>query len=276
MLPWLGIGAYALTNAALAAVTRIGFGVNQGLDSRYTTFSLYLSISVIGMFAVVASGIQSDPNVDSALSIHLKWLMAVSLTLLLIGHVYASAWGITLFKTIQKHRLHGVAAMFFTNVVDSEPAHTTYLLVDAAGAREPANSLNRLGYIHPSLLQTPELSKLGSRPQLGGFLESVSLQGQVCRAVGWAMIPKGYRPADAVLLAYDDPGRGPIAFALTVPTTPRPDIAQLSHDDRVELSGWSCEFERSKLAAGDHRITAWAFDADKILLYPLGNAQVIH
>jgi hypothetical protein len=51
---------------------------------------------------------------------------------------------------------------------------------------------------------------------------------------------------------------------------------QKLHDDRVELSGWSCEFERSKLAAGDHRITAWAFDADKILLYPLGNAQVIH
>ena len=104
----------------------------------------------------------------------------------------------------------------------------------------------------------------------------MSLEGQVCSAVGWAIIPKGYRPADAVLLAYDDPTRGPIAFALTVPTAPRSDVVQALHDYRVELSGWNCEFERSKVPAGDHRITAWAFDADKTLLYPLGTAQMIH
>ncbi len=49
MLPWLGIGAYVLANAALAAVTRIGFGVNQRLDSRYTTFSLWLSVSLAAL-----------------------------------------------------------------------------------------------------------------------------------------------------------------------------------------------------------------------------------
>ena len=36
---------------ALAAATRIGFGVTQALDSRYTSFSLYLSIAVIALFA---------------------------------------------------------------------------------------------------------------------------------------------------------------------------------------------------------------------------------
>jgi hypothetical protein len=276
MLPWLGIGAFALLNAALAAVTRIGFGVNQGLDTRYTTFSLYISVSVIGMFAVVATRIQSDPNVDSRVTTRLRWLTAVSLTSLLVGHVYASAWGISLFKTIQKHRLHGKAALFFTNVLDSEPAHTSYIGVDAAGAREPTNRLNRLGFIHPALLQSPELSKVDSRPQLAGFLESVSSEGQIRRAVGWAMIPKGYRPADAVLLAYDDPTRGPIAFALTVPIAPRPDVVQESHDNRVELSGWGCEFERSKVPPGNHRITAWAFDAEKTVLYPLGTPKMIH
>jgi hypothetical protein len=61
LLPWVGIGAFVLTDAALAAVTRIGFGVNQGLDSRYTTFFLYISISIIGMFALVTTKIQSDP-----------------------------------------------------------------------------------------------------------------------------------------------------------------------------------------------------------------------
>ena len=39
--------------AILAAAARIGFGINQALDSRYTSFSLYLSIAVIGLFAIV-------------------------------------------------------------------------------------------------------------------------------------------------------------------------------------------------------------------------------
>ncbi|MFL6519794.1 MAG: hypothetical protein ACJ8NS_06200 [Chthoniobacterales bacterium] len=276
MLPWLGVGAYALANAALAAITRIGFGVNQGLDSRYTTFSLYISIAVIGMFAVVATKIQSEAKAPSTVTVHLKWVMAISLTVLLISYLYTSAWGISLFKAVQKHRLHGKAALLFTNVLDSEAAHTNYLLVDAAGAREAANNLNRGGFIHPPLIQDPDLSKLDSRPQPAGFLESVTSEGQTCKAFGWAMIPKGFRPADAVLLAYDDPTRGPIAFALTVPITPRPDVAQVLHDYDFGLSGWSCEFERSRVPPGDHRITAWAFDAEKSVLFPLSTPQMIH
>jgi hypothetical protein len=269
MLPWLGLGAYALINAALASVTRIGFGVNQGLETRYTTFSLYLSISLIGMFAVVATTIQSDRNVDSRVTTRLTWLTSASLTSLLVANLFASAWGIEITKVIQKQRLHGKAALLFTNVLESEPAHQTYIGVSAAGAREPANSINRLGFIHPPLIQTPELSKLDSRPQLAGFLESVSLEGEICKASGWAMIPKGYRPADAVLLAYDDSTRGPIAFALTVPVSPRPEVVQVTQDNRLELSGWSCEFPRSHVPPGNHRITAWAFDAEKSVLYPL-------
>ena len=90
------------------------------------------------------------------------------------------------------------------------------------------------------------------------------------------MIPKGFRPADAVLLAYEDPTRGPIAFALTVPISPRPEVVQAVRDDRVELSGWTCEFDRSKVPPGDQRITAWAFDAEKIALFPLSTPQMIH
>ena len=152
----------------------------------------------------------------------------------------------------------------------------SYLLVDAAGARELGNNLNRAGFIHPPLIQTPELSKLDSRPQLGGFLESLTAEDRTCKASGWAMIPKEFRPADAVLLAYDDPTRGPIAFALTVPTTPRADVVQVLHDYAFGLTGWSCEFERSKVPLGNHRITAWAFDAEKTILYPLSNPKTIH
>jgi hypothetical protein len=276
MLPWLGLGAYALISAVLAAVTRIGFGTNQALESRYTTFSLYISISIIGMFAVLATKLRSTQQVSSRASSGLKSVKIAGLTLLLAGHLHASAGGMHLFKAAYANRLHGKAALLFTNVLDSGPLHQSYLITNAAQTREFANIENRLGFIHPALFPSPELSKLDSRPQLAGFLEDMSVEGQTCRAFGWAMIPKGHRPADAVLLAYDDPIRGPIAFAITVPIMPRPEVQQALHDNQVEPSGWGSEFERSKVPPGDQQISAWAFDAEKNLLYPLLTPQTIH
>lgn len=87
------------------------------------------------------------------------------------------------------------------------------------------------------------------------------------------MIPKGHRPADAVLLAYDDPVKGPTAFTIASPTKSRPEVGEALHDARYEYSGWSCEFQRSKVPEGAHRITAWAFDAEKMIIYPLITPQ---
>ncbi len=135
---------------------------------------------------------------------------------------------------------------------------------------------NQLGLIHPPLLQHAELSRLDSRVYQAGFFEGlISKAGGAWEATGWAMIPKGLRPADAVLLAYDDPVKGPTAFTIASPTRPRPEVAEALHDARYEYSGWSCEFQRTKVPAGEHRITAWAFDAEKMIIYSLIGPQTL-
>ena len=50
--PWLAIAAFAITSSGIAAVTRIGFGVTQALDSRYTTISLLFSVALIALVAI--------------------------------------------------------------------------------------------------------------------------------------------------------------------------------------------------------------------------------
>ena len=46
--PWLLISAYALASALITAIGRSGFGVEQALSSRYTTFSLFLYLGLVG------------------------------------------------------------------------------------------------------------------------------------------------------------------------------------------------------------------------------------
>jgi hypothetical protein len=46
-LPWLALGLYALGGGLITAISRLGYGINQAMSSRYTTISLLLLISVI-------------------------------------------------------------------------------------------------------------------------------------------------------------------------------------------------------------------------------------
>jgi hypothetical protein len=280
MAPWLALGAFALLNAILAATTRIGFGINQGLDSRYTTFSLFLSLSVIGMFGVIATtslhrGI--NHRVLSFRWLGIAWLLTACPTLLLIAHLHAGWWGIGSMQESRRNRLHGKAALLFTNILPEAGAvHARYLIANAAQTRPWANMANGLGFIHPPLLEGPELSRLSSRPQHAGFFEKlIAKTGGTCEASGWAMIPKRGRPADAVLLAYDDPVKGLTAFAVTAPEIPRAEVIEALHDARYEYSGWSCEFPQSEVPPGDREITAWSLDAERMVIYPLLTPQTL-
>ena len=203
-----------------------------------------------------------------------RWLWIACLVLYLAGHVYASSWGIGFIKETQRDRLHGRAGLLFANVLDASFVHSPRLFPDADQLRVLANIENRLGFIHPALFQTPELSKLTNRPQLAGFFDSLTTEGTSGKAFGWAIIPKGFRPADAVLLSYDDPAKGPVAFAIAVPALARRDVAQALADPRYEKSEWFCQFDCSKLVRGQV-VTAWAFDAQKFILYPLASPQML-
>ena len=277
MLPWLGLGGVAVLNACLAAATRVGFGVNQALDSRYTTFSLVVSLSVIGMFAVTTTTRLNKEANRPAFGlkwIGIAWLLTACPTLLFISYLNACWSGIGSMQESRISRLHGKAALLFANVLDAGPIYPRYLIANATQTGPWANMANSLGFIHPPLVQSPELSKLEHRPQMAGFFERLTPnQEGTWSASGWAIIPKAFRPADAVLLAFEDPTSGTMAFAITTPTSPVSYVVEAFHDDRYEISGWSCDFARSKIPPGNHVITAWAFDVEKMAIYPLGTPQ---
>jgi hypothetical protein len=56
----------------------------------------------------------------------------------------------------------------------------------------------------------------------------------------------------------------------------RPDVAAARHNPAAEASGWICHFDRSVLPPGDVLLSAWAFDANRAILYPLGTPKILH
>ena len=273
MLPWFGLGGYALLSALLTAVTRIGFGVNQALDSRYTSFSLYLSIAVIALFIIVKQDLQRrsvNPRVERAL---LRG-ETILLTGFAILSVLAYSWGRGFMVISERTRLLGKGALLFTNVIQSDESQYGYLVVNGPQLTQFANQFDSIGVMYPPLLKSAEIAKLDTRNKPAGFVDELTVAGQSCSVSGWAVLPT-LHPAHCVVLSYSQPGRGEVAFRVSDEIYGRPDVAKAVDASSATWSGWKCHFDRSALPPGNHLVNAWAFDANRAILYPLGTPKVL-
>jgi hypothetical protein len=275
LLPWFALAGYAIVNAFLAAAARIGFGINQALDSRYTSFSIYLSIGVIGLFAIVKQQMCS-PTGKGRFEMVAVRLETVLLTAFAFCSLSAFLWGRNFMVESQRTRLWGKGALLFSNVMDSGEIHDRYLMANAPEARAYANTLDAIGLMHPRMIPTSEISKLNAKDEgEAGFIDRVTGSGASCTAVGWSLVPKTGKRPDCVIISYEDSARGAIAFRVADEIQSRPDVAEVRHNPAAEASGWVCHFDRSALPPGELVLRAWAFDASHALLYPLGSSKIL-
>src|SRR4051812_39131580 len=263
MVPWIVLGSYAVLNGLLAAVARIGFGIHQALDSRYTSFSLYLCMAVVGLYALLRHDSRSRSHRWPS-GIAVVRVETILLTAFAAFSLTAFLWGRGFMIDSHRTRLWGKGALLFSNVMDSGPIHDRYLMADAAAARTGANLLDNLGLMRPPLFRTAEIQQLKTKhaEKTAGFLDFISTSGASCSVVGWAVLPAKGTRAHCVVLTYDDPKRGPIAFRVADEIYNREDVAPVLNNPAAENSGWRCHFDRSILPAGDVLLTAWALDAN--------------
>lgn len=274
MLPWFALGAYSLLSALLAAAARIGFGVNQALDSRYTSFSLYLSIAAIALFVIMKEDLRRRINGHGESA--LVRIETILLTGFAIFSLVAFSWGRGFVVESERTRLWGKGALLFTNVMESGEIHERYLMANVTDARKFANLLDSIGLIYPPMIHTAEIAKLETRPKQAGFIDGIAPSPKASSVMGWAIIPQTLRPAHCVVLTYQEPGKGEVAFRVAGEIYDRPDVATALHTKQATATGWMCHFDRSTLPPGEILLSAWAFDANRGILYPLGNPSILH
>lgn len=275
MLPWIAIGLYASVNACIAAKARISLGVNQALDSRYTSFSLYLSVSLIGLLVLALQDLRSR-SLTERRKIYLARFDAALLIAFFVFWIETFSWGRNAIAKSEGPRRRGKGALLFANVLDSGAIYDRCLIANAYDARRFANMEDAIGLIHPAMFKTADLSKLPTSSKKTGFLDEIRVTGTACEVIGWAVRPRLDGIADCVVLSYEKEGGVATAFWVADESYDRVDVATKFKSDRLTNSGWRAHFDRSILPPGGRfLIRAWLLETNKGILYPLDTPKIL-
>lgn len=272
-VPWFALGLNSIGNATLASLGRVGYGVPYALASRYVTFSVYLTIALIGLLAVMRHEIAGRFRSVRARA----WIFATALVLVagyLVPYEICAANSRFFLRALSaKDRLAKVAVLFSQAFDTSGVITKTTYPNDARPVTEGADALDRLKLLRPPLIRTNQLDAIPHDTSITGRApgkcEALALVGDRLSARGWAVLDGKKRPADAVAIAYQTaPDQGWTLCAISDAFEMRPEIVKRFHSMRELWSGWSATFPRSAVPAGA-KVSFWAVDADAPRLYRL-------
>ena len=273
-LPWLVMIAAALVDATLTTVGRVGYGLWQALASRYVIFSILLPIGLCFLAAAIYQDMREREKSNQSATrtaVALAFVASALVVLHLLGAMaVAQTW-----PSRQYEHLTTKALVETINIVDEPELLDRYVCPIVPPLKRWSNLLDKIGFLNPGLIKSNAIADIVDSSQTDGF-------GQIDQAgknsnqqdvmVGWAVLLKKERPADAVLLTYDDSKGESIIFAVADVGRPRTDVSQTLKDDAYLRSGWAKTFDPNKIPPDAHSLKAWAFDAENARAYPLKGA----
>jgi hypothetical protein len=270
---WFALGAYSIASAILASLGRVGYGASYALASRYVTFSVYLTVALIALAAlIVRENFVAGKSLRSR-----RWAFAIctiAMAVYLIPYtICASNTRFFLRALSAKDRLARAAVLFLPAIDTSEIIKKTAYPNDPRPVIEGADALDRLGLLRPPLIRTPRLDTLPNEVadgrRVSGACETIVQRDEVVHASGWALLNARGRPADSIAVAYQvGPERGWTVCALSDSFTMRPEIVKRFRTLEQLWSGWSVTVPRNAFPPGA-KLSFWAIDADQPRLYRL-------
>ena len=276
MIPWLALGIYALASACLASLGRIAFGVEYAGASRYVTFAHYMTVAVIVIVALLSREIWPAGHFAR----RRIWLGA---TWLILAAAYVVPYRAAQANSLYFLRRYSAETRLAQGAVLFSPGFDTSHVIEkiayppgAGRAIRDAAALDRLHLLRPPLLHTNHLSAMpheaADQKHVAGFCETVTPVGEdLYRASGWFTLNEKGRPADCVVVAYQDPrDQEWIAFAISDSIEMRADIVKRFRSMDQLWAGWTATFTRRKIPAGA-KLSFWAVNADEPRLYQLSD-----
>ncbi len=278
-IPWLAIGFYTVISALVTTGGRLGFGVQAAMISRYTTFSLYLIVSLIYLLKIVIQNAVKNRYIQKYSKPGIAPGIIFSLVIVFsILHILTCESSITSMNANHRQRLYGKACLLFINLVNEESAIRTTILPYYDEAKFKANKLNQFHLVKPALVESPDILLLADKQHdssgISGYLDSVTrLNEKEILASGWAIFPDRKQPADAVVLAYETSKGNLKAFAIAAVLNDSPDIAQQLKYEGYRNVRWSKTFSVDKLPEGNIKLSAWGFDTETRHVFQLENIK---
>ena len=277
--PWISIGIYTMASSILTTMARVGFGIEQSLESRYRPFSTYGILSLIYLLAIIAKHLKyKDINLSLFEKVIKKIILVSTVSFLMIYPANFSV-GTNNIINVNRDRLYGKACLILINEIDDQECIEKYIYPDVVYLRKRVNEIDSIGYIQPALATSNILQNISRQNLLSidyGQFDSLSRdENGHYTASGWSVLPKYNQPAHAIILAYQSKDNVDRAFALVRPEQERKDVVEALDNKKYFYSGWSKSFSLNLIPTDADVISAWAFDSNIGRAYKLNGVHQI-
>jgi hypothetical protein len=271
--PWLVLGCYALISGCVAAIARLGFDYSMAGDARYTAFSGFLYIAVLGLGFSVYVGMK-----PRALTARIGFSAAIVFLVVILA-----LWAITfkkerrllgIFKPAWEHSL---LVMRWSGAIPQNPEIG---LLTPDPIRQTVATIRTLAEndaLRPRLVSQRLANAINERPKTeaasAGTLDGATLEATGHLTFqGWARVPDQDRPADCVVLGFETSDGEWKPFCVFETGGNRPDVARTLGSGALARAGFSGRVAAASLPRGDITIKAWAIDLPNERAFPMSGA----
>jgi hypothetical protein len=280
-MPWTALGAFAIASAFLCALGRRPYlPARQALESRYTTVSLLLLVSLLGLLALVSQDLKSRMELRGRKI--LSWAGGVALAILAVGYTLNLSFSFEQMATLRSYHLDGKAALQYSKVLRdaglAEAIMTATLYPSTPALRGFVRLLDGANAFRPALANDPRMQDAAAsdvnKSKFGRF-ESISMIDNQYVVAGWAILPGRNERADGIVLAFRDPAGAWIALTMAGERTERLDLSAVVGNRSPKNIGWRSTIPATVLPAGAQELSAWAIDARTGNSYQLDGFQTV-
>jgi hypothetical protein len=281
-MPWAAFGAFAIAGAILCAIGRRPFmPAIQALESRYTTVSLMLLVSLLGLLVVIGRDLKTMNRTGAVKAI--PWIAGAGMGVLATGYAVSLPFSFEQMAELRSYHLDGKAALQYSQALRdpglAEAIMTATLYPSVEAIRGFVQLLDGVNRFRPALVKSPRMHDDGASIDANrrnyGRLESIATVDNQYSVSGWAILPERHERADGIVLAFREPSGAWIALTMATGRSERPDINKAVGDASLRNIGWKVSFPATVLPPGADELSAWAIDATTGKSYLLDGAQRI-
>lgn len=278
--PWFALAALSLASGTAAAIGRLNLGLDavfetgfNGVSSvRYHLTSVFAYVATIGLL----SRLYRD-WFQSSRSWRARFLTYITILTTLLGVAWvcllSAEW--TRVHRFQENRRRARTAVIWSKALPDNP-DIFFAYPYPAGFSGRVEEMKRL-----RLLRIPDVSErvlqaiLSVPPPteiLAGYIDSGRIEdGDKLHIVGWARNPEQNRPADYVVLGWNEGANFHPFTAISTGRT-REDVAEVFKSPSIRNAGFDQEINVSKLPRRPLVLRAWSIDIMRQQVFPMSGS----
>jgi len=182
-LPWITFGFYSFTSGSIAAVGRVGLGIEQSMAARYVTVSTYFGVGLTGLISTLIycslhknslfSGDEklstdfcpSTSKTSRSRSPWMRksyWVGIILLGLWLSLQIPSYSAGVGGLKAFNRQLRLGKSCAVLMNVIQDDRCLEMNVFPVLKEARHYVELFSGLNYLHPKTLESQPLESFGT------------------------------------------------------------------------------------------------------------------